>query len=280
MSRLATRLGVRYASRASPSRGTGSIEVLDIQASDFVTIGLLVALEGLLSADNALVMAVMVLGLPRSQHKKALQYGLVGAIRVARHRDAARGLPDSSRVGEAGRRPLPSYADVSRTSSATTRARTGRPRRRRRPMLGLSALLGDDRPRRSSSTSRFRLTRSSSRSRCHRKMWVVITGGVLGIVAHAAGGRTADRAGAEAIRRWSMPRSSSSRGWASSWRSSSLHAAGYVEFEVPRSISLGLIIVIFVDGVHLRARQRDPVEHVHDSMEEKATDLLTDDRQA
>ena len=54
--------------------------VLDFQASDLVTIALLIALEGLLSADNALVMAIMVLGLPRNQHKKALHYGLVGAF--------------------------------------------------------------------------------------------------------------------------------------------------------------------------------------------------------
>src|SRR5919205_2073407 len=53
---------------------------LDLQSGDLVTIGLLVALEGLLSADNALVMAIMVLGLPRSQHKQALRYGLVGGF--------------------------------------------------------------------------------------------------------------------------------------------------------------------------------------------------------
>jgi len=53
---------------------------LGIQAGDFVTIGLLVALEGLLSADNALVMAIMVLGLPSRQHKQALRYGLLGGL--------------------------------------------------------------------------------------------------------------------------------------------------------------------------------------------------------
>ena len=37
-------------------------------------------LEGLLSADNALVMAVMILGLPRREQQKALRYGLVGAF--------------------------------------------------------------------------------------------------------------------------------------------------------------------------------------------------------
>jgi YkoY family integral membrane protein len=47
---------------------------------DLATIGLLVVLEALLSADNALVMAVMVVGLPREQHARALSYGLFGAF--------------------------------------------------------------------------------------------------------------------------------------------------------------------------------------------------------
>ena len=50
------------------------------QASDFVTIALLVALEGLLSADNAMVLAVLVLGLPKNHQRKALRYGMVGAF--------------------------------------------------------------------------------------------------------------------------------------------------------------------------------------------------------
>jgi YkoY family integral membrane protein len=53
---------------------------MDVQVSDFVTIGLLVLLEGLLSADNALVLAMMILGLPRRDQKKALRYGLLGAF--------------------------------------------------------------------------------------------------------------------------------------------------------------------------------------------------------
>src|SRR5437868_6749847 len=51
-----------------------------IAASDFLTILLLVALEGLLSADNAMVLAVLVLGLPREQRRKALHYGICGAF--------------------------------------------------------------------------------------------------------------------------------------------------------------------------------------------------------
>src|ERR1700704_5742673 len=48
--------------------------------SDFVTIALLIALEGLLSADNAMVLAVLVLGLPKAQQRKALRYGMLGAF--------------------------------------------------------------------------------------------------------------------------------------------------------------------------------------------------------
>src|SRR5919197_692804 len=53
---------------------------MDVHAADFITIGLLVILEGLLSADNALVLAILVLGLPRRQQRKALRYGILGAF--------------------------------------------------------------------------------------------------------------------------------------------------------------------------------------------------------
>ncbi|MDD9271224.1 TerC family protein [Paenibacillus sp. GCM10023248] len=59
-----------------------SWEVLSQTLTDPVSwgiIGTLVILEGLLSADNALVLAVMVRHLPKEQQKKALFYGLVGA---------------------------------------------------------------------------------------------------------------------------------------------------------------------------------------------------------
>ncbi|WP_068498225.1 TerC family protein [Paenibacillus kribbensis] len=42
-------------------------------------IGTLILLEGLLSADNALVLAVMVKHLPKEQQKRALFYGILGA---------------------------------------------------------------------------------------------------------------------------------------------------------------------------------------------------------
>ena len=51
-----------------------------LTAHTFTIIATLVLLEGLLSADNALVMAVIVRPLPKQQQKKALYYGIAGAF--------------------------------------------------------------------------------------------------------------------------------------------------------------------------------------------------------
>ena len=45
-----------------------------------VTVLWLVFLEGLLSADNALVLAMMVRHLPKPEQKRALRYGIWGAF--------------------------------------------------------------------------------------------------------------------------------------------------------------------------------------------------------
>lgn len=50
------------------------------QFADLGIVAVLVLLEGLLSADNALVLAIMVRHLPREEQKKALLYGLGGAF--------------------------------------------------------------------------------------------------------------------------------------------------------------------------------------------------------
>jgi YkoY family integral membrane protein len=47
---------------------------------DLGVIALLVLLEGILSIDNALVLALLAKRLPKTQHAKALTYGLVGAL--------------------------------------------------------------------------------------------------------------------------------------------------------------------------------------------------------
>ncbi|MBF0713807.1 hypothetical protein HZY83_03815 [Gemella sp. GH3] len=46
----------------------------------FIVLLSLILLEGLLSADNAIVLAIMVRHLPHNQQKKALLYGLFGAL--------------------------------------------------------------------------------------------------------------------------------------------------------------------------------------------------------
>lgn len=53
---------------------------MTVEGYDFLVILLLVLLEGLLSADNAVVLAVLALGLPKDQRKRALRYGIVGAF--------------------------------------------------------------------------------------------------------------------------------------------------------------------------------------------------------
>jgi YkoY family integral membrane protein len=50
------------------------------QTADLASVLALVLLEGLLSADNALVLAIMVRHLPKDQQRKALLYGLGGAF--------------------------------------------------------------------------------------------------------------------------------------------------------------------------------------------------------
>src|SRR5687768_658757 len=47
---------------------------------DLVLILFLVFLEGILSIDNALVLAVLAKDLPKEQQRKALTYGLAGAV--------------------------------------------------------------------------------------------------------------------------------------------------------------------------------------------------------
>ena len=52
----------------------------NVEWSDLVTILLLIGLEGVLSADNAMVLAVRVLGLPKHQQNQALRYGMLSAF--------------------------------------------------------------------------------------------------------------------------------------------------------------------------------------------------------
>ena len=50
------------------------------QPFDLVTVGTLAVLEGILSVDNALVLAILVRDLPAERRRKALTYGIAGAF--------------------------------------------------------------------------------------------------------------------------------------------------------------------------------------------------------
>lgn len=50
-----------------------------MEYSDFIIIVSLILMEGILSIDNAAVLATMVKHLPPDQQKKALKYGIIGA---------------------------------------------------------------------------------------------------------------------------------------------------------------------------------------------------------
>ncbi len=55
-------------------------EIYSLQAVDGLTVITLAALEGVLSVDNSLVLAILVRSLPKDQQKKALTYGILGAF--------------------------------------------------------------------------------------------------------------------------------------------------------------------------------------------------------
>src|SRR5438034_5233718 len=152
-----------------------------IETADLLTIGLLVLLEGLLSADNALVMAIMVLGLPKREHKKALRYGLVGAFafRIAATLLAVY-LIKLGWVKLLGGLYLfyLSYAHFSGGQSAEER---GTPPKAK-PLLGLSAFWGTV-VRVELVNLAFSIDSILVAVAVSPKLWVVLTGGILGIVA-------------------------------------------------------------------------------------------------
>ena len=154
---------------------------MDVQLSDFATIGVLVVLEGLLSADNALVLAVMILGLPRLDQKKALRYGLVGAFAF---RTLATALATHLiRVGwvkvlGGGYLIYLTFQHFLQGGSAEDRSRP----KPALPWLGLSALWGTVVKVELVNVA-FSVDSILVAVAMSRKFWVVLTGGLLGIVA-------------------------------------------------------------------------------------------------
>ena len=213
-----------------------------IESSDLVTIALLVALEGLLSADNAMVLAVLVLGLPKHQQKKALQYGIVGAfifrsiavllavylIRLGWVKLLGAGyllylVYRHFSGGEAG-------GDRRKPPPATT-------------WLGLSAFW--------STVAKVELTdivfaidSILVAVAMSPKTWVILTGGILGIVMM----RLVIGQLLALVERYPplVDGAFVIIGWVGlKLLVEYLHAEGYVHFQVPKWLSLGLIVLIF-----------------------------------
>ncbi len=210
--------------------------------ADFLTIAMLVGLEGLLSADNALVIAVMVLGLPKPEQKKAMRYGMGGAFVFRAIATAlAAYLMQVSWVKIAGGGYL-LYLAVSHFRGGGD----GQDRRAPaipKPLFGLSPFW--------STVLRvelvdvaFSIDSVLVAVAMSPKLWVVITGGILGIVTmRLVAGRLL-----ALIERY--PVLVDGAFVIIAWVGIKLileyaHITGWVHFEVPKTISLGAIAVIF-----------------------------------
>ena len=244
---------------------------MDVQLSDFVTIGVLVVLEGLLSADNALVLAVMILGLPRLDQKKALRYGLVGAFGF---RTLATALATHLiRVGWV--KILGGLYLIYLTAHHFMQGGSAEDRSRPKPArawLGLSALWATV-VKVELVNIAFSIDSILVAVAMSRKFWVVLTGGLLGIVAI----RVVIGQLLSIVRRY--PTIVDGAFVIIAWVGIKLlleflNAAGYVHFEIDRWLSLTMIVVIFTVA-YLRARRKGPVED-EDAMADEASVLLTD----
>jgi len=229
---------------------------VDVPISDFVTIGLLVLLEGLLSADNALVLAVLVLGLPRSEQKKALRYGIVGAFAFRALATAlAAHLIDVAWVkliGAAYLLYLP-YAHFT-DKPQHGQQRTFKPAR---PWLGLTAFWATV-VKVEFTDIVFAIDSILVAVAMSNKLWVIITGGILGIIAmRMLIGQLLTFVqrypplvdGAFIIIAWVGVK----------LLIEYLHQIHVLAFEVPRSLSLGLIVLIFT-AAYVYARRVGAVE--------------------
>ncbi len=227
---------------------------MEILPSDLLTVALLVALEGLLSADNALVLAVLVLGLPKAEQQKALRYGIVGAfvfrilaILLAAYLIQVRVV---MLFGAAYLFWLPYHHFFGGADAAERR----KPKKAT-AWLGLAPFWATV-VKVELTDIVFAIDSILVAVAMSNKLWVIITGGILGVIAmRLVIGRLlvivnrypAIVDGAFIIIGWV----------AIKLVLEFLHGAGYVPFEVPKALSLGVIVVIFVVSF-LYARKQGP----------------------
>jgi len=223
------------------------------QASDFLTIALLVALEGLLSADNAMVLAVLVLGLPKDEQQKALRYGILGAFAFRTIATLlAVYLIHLAAIKIIGAAYLLYLVYGHFSGGGTAEQRRTPPKAR--PAFGLSAFWA--------TVGKVELTdivfavdSILVAVAMSSKTWVILSGGILGIVMM----RLVIGKLLALVERYPplVDGAFVIIGWVGfKLLVEFLHAEGYIGFEVPKWLSLGLIVVIFAAS-YIYARQHE-----------------------
>jgi len=243
---------------------------VSFHASDLLTIALLVALEGLLSADNAMVLAVLVLGLPKKQQRKALRYGIVGAFGFrAIATLLAVYLIRLAWVKLLGAGYLLYLVYHHFGSGAHVEGRRTAPRAK--PWLGLSAFWATV-VKVELTDIVFAIDSILVAVAMSPKVWVILTGGILGIVMM----RMVIGQLLSLVERYPLLVDAAFViiGWVGfkllvEWA----HTEGYIGFEIPKWLSLGLIVVIF--GVAFVYARRQERRTARTAQEKAATRLLT-----
>lgn len=240
---------------------------MDVHFTDLFTIALLVVLEGLLSADNALVLAILVLGLPRNQQRKALRYGILGAFAfrilatlLAVHLLAVAWI---KLVGALYLLYLAWKHFFGHHEAGERRAIQPA-----RPWLGLGAFWATV-IKVELTDIVFAVDSILVAVAMSNKTWVIVTGGILGIIAM----RLVIGQLLAIVRRY--PALVDGAFIIIAWVGVKLlveylHSVGWVHFVVSKWLSFGLIILIFA-AAYLYARRQGPVEETAD---DEATTLL------
>ena len=233
---------------------------MSVVPSDFLTVALLVLLEGLLSADNAMVLAVLVLGLPTNQQRPALRYGILGAFlfRTIATLTALQmmRLGFVKLLGGAYLLWLPyQHFFLHGDAAAPPRAEA------RKGWLGLSPFWATV-IKVELTDIVFAVDSILVGVAMSSKTWVVLTGGILGIVAM----RLVIGKLLTIVRRY--PPIVDGAFVIIAWVGAKLllewlHLRGWVHFEVPQWLSLGLIVVIFTAS-YLYTRSHGPVVTAED----------------
>jgi YkoY family integral membrane protein len=244
-----------------------------VQPADFVTIALLVMLEGLLSADNAMVLAVLVLGLPKQEQQKALRYGILGAFAFRSLATLlAVYLISLSWVKLAGAAYLLYLVGQHFFHQATAEERRTPPKAT--PMLGLTAFWATV-IKVELTDIVFAIDSILVAVAMSSKVWVILAGGILGIITM----RLVIGQLLAIVQRY--PPLVDGAFVIIAWVGIKLiveylHTEHYIAFEIPRWLSLGLIVAIFAAAL-LYARRSE--RNALNQEEQRASELLNDQQQ-